>query len=170
MVEQGRVFVLATLSMHASEVGPAQALPLLVHERLVTSDDPAVLEQLDRVVLMVVPTHNPDGMDMVVDYYRSSLGTSYEGGPLPGVYNRYSGHDNNRDFVNLTQAESRAVCGIYTKDVVPAGAGRQAPDGRHRATHVRAKRPRSDRREHRRGAVDVVRRVPIYKLTRHSWT
>jgi len=118
LVAEGRVFVLATMSMHASEVGPAQALPLLVHE-LVTSDDPAVLEQLDRVVLMVVPTHNPDGMDMVVDYYRSSLGTSYEGGPLPGVYNRYSGHDNNRDFVNLTQAESRAVCGLYTNEWHP---------------------------------------------------
>ena len=118
MVEQGRVFVLATLSMHASEVGPAQALPLLVHE-LVTSDDPAVLGELDQVVLLVVPTHNPDGMDMVVDYYRSSLGTAFEGGPMPGVYNRYSGHDNNRDFVNLTQAESRAVCRVYSRDWYP---------------------------------------------------
>jgi hypothetical protein len=118
MVGEGRVFVLATLSMHASEVGPAQALPLLVHE-LVTSEDPAVVDQLERVVLMVVPTHNPDGMDMVVESYRASLGTPFEGGPLPGIYNRYTGHDNNRDFVNLTQSETRAVSGLYTTDWFP---------------------------------------------------
>lgn len=118
LVDEGRVFVLATHSMHASEVGPAQALPLLVHE-LATSDDPAVLELLEHVVLMVVPTHNPDGMDMVVEHYRSSLGTAFEGGPLPGVYNRYVGHDNNRDFVNLTQSESRAVSRLYSLDWYP---------------------------------------------------
>jgi hypothetical protein len=118
MVQDGRVFALATLSMHASEVGPAQALPLLLHE-LATTEDPAVLAQLDQVVLMVVPTHNPDGMDMVVEHYRSTLGTAYEGSPLPGVYNRYVGHDNNRDFVNLTQGESGAVSRLYSLDWFP---------------------------------------------------
>lgn len=118
LVNEGRVFALATLSMHASEVGPAQALPLLVHE-LVTTDDPAVVEQLEQVVLMAVPTHNPDGMDMVVEHYRSTVGTPYEGLSLPGVYNRYVGHDNNRDFVNLTQSESRAVSRLYSLDWFP---------------------------------------------------
>jgi hypothetical protein len=58
-------------------------------------------------------------MDMVVEHYRSSLGTAFEGGPLPGVYNRYTGHDNNRDFVNLTQSESRAVSRLYSRDWYP---------------------------------------------------
>lgn len=118
LLERGRVFVLATLSMHASEVGPAQALPLLVHE-LASTADPGVVAQLEDVVLMVVPTHNPDGMDMVVEHYRSTLGTAWEGSPLPGVYNRYVGHDNNRDYVNLTQSESRAVSALTSTDWFP---------------------------------------------------
>ena len=118
LVTEGRVFVLAANSMHADEVGPAQSVPLLVH-LLATSDDPEIVDQLSEVVLMVVPTQNPDGMQMVVDNYKASLGTPYEGGSLPGVYNKYVGHDNNRDFVNLSQPEAQAVSRLYSTEWFP---------------------------------------------------
>jgi hypothetical protein len=73
LLEVGRVFVMAALSMHSEEVAPTQALPLLVWE-LATTTDPAVLARLAEVVLMVVPCHNPDGMDMVVEYCRRPPG------------------------------------------------------------------------------------------------
>jgi hypothetical protein len=118
LIREGRVFVLATLSMHSGEVAPAQSLPIFVHE-VASSVEPEILDRLDEVVMMFVPTHNPDGMDMMVEHYRKYLGTDYEGSSLPGVYNRYVGHDNNRDFVNLTQAESRAVSRLFSTDWYP---------------------------------------------------
>jgi hypothetical protein len=118
LVERGRVFVMATLSMHSSEVGPAQTLPLLVH-RLATAEDGETLGWLDDVVVAVVACLNPDGMDMMVSHYRKSLGTPYEGATMPGLYHHYVGHDNNRDFVTLNLAESRAVSRAYSTEWYP---------------------------------------------------
>lgn len=113
LIARGRVFVMATLSMHAAELAPCQALPLYAHE-LVTSDDPAVARQLDATVWMIVPAHNPDGLDMVVENYRKYRGTSWDGASLPAVYHRYVGHDNNRDFVTLTQDDTRVISRLFS--------------------------------------------------------
>lgn len=108
LVRRGRVFLMETLSMHSTEVGPSQAFPLIARE-LATTRDPDVVRALADVVLMVVPCHNPDGMDMVVEHYRKTVGTPYEGSSLPGLYHKYVGHDNNRDFVTLTQDDTRVI-------------------------------------------------------------
>ncbi|MFH1176122.1 MAG: M14 family zinc carboxypeptidase [Acidobacteriota bacterium] len=118
LVARGRVFVLATLSMHAEELAPCQAFPLYAYE-LAASEDPEVLRQLRDVVMMVVPAHNPDGLDMVVANYRKYKGTPWDGASLPGVYHRYVGHDNNRDFVTLTQEDNRAVSRLFSTDWFP---------------------------------------------------
>ncbi len=118
LIANGRVFVMATLSMHSGEVAPSQSLPLLAHE-LATTTDPDVVEQLEKVVLMFVPCHNPDGMDMVVEHYRKYTGTPFEGSSLPGVYHKYVGHDNNRDFVALTQTDTRVISDLYSTEWYP---------------------------------------------------
>jgi hypothetical protein len=118
LVDRGRVFILATLSMHADELAPCQAFPLYAYE-LVTSQDPAITRQLDEAVWMVVPAHNPDGLDMVVENYRKYRGTPWEGSSLPGVYHRYVGHDNNRDFVTLTQDDTRAISRLFSTEWFP---------------------------------------------------
>ena len=118
MISAGKVFFLATLSMHSGEVAPAQSLPLIAH-KLLTSSDPLVKKQLQDVVLMFVPNHNPDGMDMVVNHYRKYKGTKYEGSSLPGVYHKYVGHDNNRDFITLSQSDTKAIARIYNLDWFP---------------------------------------------------
>ena len=118
LIHDGRVFLLQTLSMHSGEVGPSQSLPIYAH-RLATAEDPEILTQLDDVVLMMVPCHNPDGMDMVVDHYREYAGTKYEGSRLPGVYHKYVGHDNNRDFVTLTQDDTRVIAALYSTEWYP---------------------------------------------------
>lgn len=116
-VKTGKVFFLATLSMHSTEVAPSQAIPLIVY-KLVTSTDQNIKKYLDDVVYMIVP-QNPDGMDMVVENYKKYKGTKYEGASMPGVYHKYVGHDNNRDYVNLTQEDTRAVARIYNLDWFP---------------------------------------------------
>ncbi len=115
---KGKVFVFLTLSMHSSEVGPSQALPLIVDE-LLRDHYGKFAPMLEDVVLMITPSQNPDGMDMVVDYYRDTKGTEDEGTYMPGVYHKYVGHDNNRDLVNLTQSESRIVNRIYSTEWCP---------------------------------------------------
>jgi hypothetical protein len=114
----GKVFFLATLSMHSSEVAPSQAAPLIAYQ-LVTTNDPLIRQYLDNVVYMMVPNHNPDGMDFVVENYKKYKDTQYEGASLPRVYHKYVGHDNNRDFVGLTQDDTRAIARIYNLDWFP---------------------------------------------------
>ncbi len=118
LVSEGKVFLLATLSMHSNEVGPTQASPQIVYS-LANTQDPEMLKCLDNVVFMIVPNHNPDGMQMVVENYRKYKGTPYEGCSLPGIYHKYVGHDNNRDFVTLTQQDNKVIAAIYNKDWFP---------------------------------------------------
>ena len=118
MINDGRVFIMATLSMHSNEVGPSQAVPVMAYE-FISSRLEEVKNYLNDVVLMLIPCHNPDGMDMMVDHYKKYLGTQYEGSTLPGVYHKYVGHNNNRDFVSLTQEDTRVVADIYNIEWYP---------------------------------------------------
>ncbi len=115
---EGKVFILATLSMHSDEVGPSQAAPIIVYD-LATTTDPLKISWLNNTVYMMVPCHNPDGMDMVVNHYKKYKGTKYEGSSMPGVYHKYVGHDNNRDFVTLSQKDTKAIARIYNTTWYP---------------------------------------------------
>lgn len=118
LVGQGKVFFLATLSMHSTEVAPSQSAPTIAYS-LLTNDSNETTEALKNVVYMMVPCHNPDGMDMVVEHYNKYKGTKYDGSQMPGVYHKYVGHDNNRDFVILSQDDTKAIARIYNLDWFP---------------------------------------------------
>lgn len=132
LVKEGKVFFLATLSMHSNEVAPSQSAPTIAYELITNSgfrvpgsgsapdiQYPVPSSSLKDVVYMLVPCHNPDGMDMVVENYLKNKGTKYETTFLPGLYHKYAGHDNNRDFVGLTQSDTRAIAAIYNLDWFP---------------------------------------------------
>lgn len=115
--QEGRVFFLSTLSMHANEVGPIQALPLMVWE-LIEGTDPRTSAILNNTVSMFIP-HNPDGMNMIVEHYNKHKGTALETSNMPGVYHKYVGHNINRDFVTLTQKENQMVAAVYSTQWYP---------------------------------------------------
>lgn len=117
LFERGKVFFLSTLSMHASEVGPVQGFPLVVHE-LIAGTDPRRELILENTVAMFIP-HNPDGMNMIVEHYNKHKGTPLETSSMPGVYHKYVGHNINRDFVTLSQSENRAVAESYSTKWFP---------------------------------------------------
>ena len=106
IVARGKAIVAMTCSIHSTEVGGALTALELAH-LLGTSQDPAVLALLEEVVLLLVPSQNPDGTQRVAEWYRQYLDTPFEGVEPPFLYNRYTGHDNNRDWYMFTQAETR---------------------------------------------------------------
>jgi hypothetical protein len=108
LAREGRAFLLITCNIHASEIGSTQMAMEWAHA-LVTAEDPETRRRLDEVVLLLVPSLNPDGQIMETEWYRKWLGTRYEGGRLPWLYHHYVGHDNNRDWYMLTQKETRAM-------------------------------------------------------------
>ena len=108
MAQEGRAIVLVTCSIHASEIGATQMAMEWAHG-LATAKDAETQRRLDHVILLLMPSLNPDGQMMEIEYYRKHVGTRYEGGRLPWIYHPYVGHDNNRDWYMLTQKESLAV-------------------------------------------------------------
>ncbi len=108
LVAQGKTFVLMTSSIHSTEVGGFFS-PLEVAYRLATAPSADERAILDRVVVMLVPSLNPDGVDIVSRWYNQTLGTSAEGTSPPELYHPYVGHDNNRDWYAFSQVETRLV-------------------------------------------------------------
>ena len=105
LIDRGKTVALVTHGIHATEVGGPQMAARLLH-RMATSNDEKVLEILDNVIFLDVPSLNPDGLDMIVRWYRQWVGTEFEGASLPTLYHYYVGHDNNRDWYAFTQIET----------------------------------------------------------------
>jgi hypothetical protein len=108
LLAQSRAFVLITSSIHSTEVG-GFFTPLQIAYRLASSRSPGDLAILDRTVIMLVPSMNPDGVNIVSRWYNQTLGTPAEGAAPPELYHPYVGHDNNRDWYAFTQVETRLV-------------------------------------------------------------
>ncbi len=108
LAREGKAIVLVTCNIHSTEIGSTQMAMEWVHA-LATTTDPATLARLANVVLLLVPSINPDGQIMESEWYRKWLGTKYEGGRMPWLYHPYVGHDDNRDWCMLTQKESKAL-------------------------------------------------------------
>jgi hypothetical protein len=106
LLTRGRVIVAMAFSIHSTEVGGTLTALRLLHH-LASSDSPQVRRALDEAVLVVLPSHNPDGTQLVTEWYRRQLGTRFEGTPPPVLYHPYVGHDNNRDWYMFTQVETR---------------------------------------------------------------
>ncbi len=104
--EEGRVVVLVTSSIHSTEVG-AILTPMVLAHRLVTSEDPEARSIRANAITILVPSLNPDGVDIVTQWYASTLGMPWEGSGPPVLYHKYTGHDNNRDWYAFTQVETR---------------------------------------------------------------
>ena len=137
LTAEGKVIALVTCTIHSTEVGSTQMAMEFVYD-FATTQDPAKLAWMEDVIVLLMPSINPDGQVMVVDWYNEYLGTDYEGGRMPWLYHHYVGHDNNRDFYQLTQKETRAVNNRALSPLVSPDLPRRAPDGQHRSQDVRA--------------------------------
>ncbi len=108
LIARDKAFVLITGAIHSTEVGGFLS-PLEIAYRLASGGSPEVRAILATTVVILVPSLNPDGVTIVADWYGQTLGTEAEGTPPPELYNRYTGHDDNRDWYAFTQTETRLV-------------------------------------------------------------
>jgi hypothetical protein len=106
LIKRGKTIVLITCGIHSTEVGSYLSSMLIAH-RLASSDDAEVQSILKNTIILLVPSLNPDGVDIVKNWYDKTLGTPYEGTDPPELYHKYTGHDNNRDWYAFTQVETQ---------------------------------------------------------------
>ena len=106
LIREGKTIVLITCGIHSTEVASPQ-MSLEFAWEMAIGTDAETLEILEDVIFLFVPSLNPDGVDIVGNWYRETVGTSAEGTSPPRLYQKYVGHDNNRDWYMFTQKETR---------------------------------------------------------------
>jgi hypothetical protein len=118
MAAEGRVIVWIDSGLHASEVAPVQQAPHLAY-KLLTDESAESRRIRENVIVMQIPVINPDGLDLIAHWYRKNVGTPYELAGLPGLYQKYSGHDNNRDWFMLNLQETRHISRLLFQEWFP---------------------------------------------------
>jgi hypothetical protein len=108
LARTGKAIVHIDGGLHATEVAGAQHTIQLAYN-LVTKTDAETNAILDNVILVLWFSINPDGQNQVATWYRSNLGTAYEVSPVPGLWQEYIGHDNNRDGYMNNMIESQTI-------------------------------------------------------------
>ena len=118
LAAEGRAVVWIDGGLHGSEVLGAQQLIELVYQ-MASRNDPETLRILNDVILLAIPS-NPDGMELVSNWYmRESEPTKLSTRGLPRLYQKYIGHDNNRDFYMVTQPETEALNRVLYSEWFP---------------------------------------------------
>jgi hypothetical protein len=118
LVSEGKAVVQIDGGLHATEVLGSQQLIELVFQ-MVSRNDPETLRILDNVILLAIPS-NPDGLELVAGWYmREKDPAKRTTRGLPRLYQKYIGHDNNRDFYMITQPETEAISRVMYLEWFP---------------------------------------------------
>ncbi|HET9786826.1 MAG TPA: M14 family zinc carboxypeptidase, partial [Pyrinomonadaceae bacterium] len=115
LIRDGKTVVAISCSIHSTEIVASQMSMQLAFE-LATSQNPETREILQNTILILVPSSNPDGIDVVANWYRKTLGTPFEGKEPPELYHHYAGHDDNRDWFMLNLEETQAITRLFWKE------------------------------------------------------
>jgi hypothetical protein len=118
LIKNGKTVVSISCSIHSTEIVASQMSMNLAFE-LASANDAETKEILDNTVLLLIPSSNPDGVDIVANWYRKTLGTKSEGTSPPELYHHYAGHDNNRDWFMLNLKETQAITKLFWQDWFP---------------------------------------------------
>jgi hypothetical protein len=118
LISSGKVVVAISCSIHSTEIVASQMSMQLAYE-LASTQDADTREILQNTILVLIPSANPDGVDIVANWYRKTLGTPYEGKEPPELYHHYAGHDDNRDWFMLNLKETQAITRLFWKEWFP---------------------------------------------------
>jgi len=106
LITEGKTVVAVTANIHSTEIASSQSIAQFAYE-LATDNTPRIQAILHNVIIVIIPSQNPDGEQLVVDWYKKYLGTPYEGSQPVVIWHHYTGHDDNRDWATFTQVETR---------------------------------------------------------------
>ncbi len=115
---EGKAVVWIDGGMHSTELAHGQMTSELAYT-LATSEDAEFQNIRENVITLLMPVMNPDGLDIVVNWYKQNLGTPYETSYPPVLYHYYMGHDNNRDWFMNNMPETQAVTKVLYNDWYP---------------------------------------------------
>jgi hypothetical protein len=118
LAAEGRAVVWVDGGLHATELAHGQMVPTLAH-RVATEETPEMRHIRDQVIFLLMPNINPDGLEIVREWYERTLGTPWERTNPPELYHHYVGHDNNRDFFMNNMPESRASAAVLYREWFP---------------------------------------------------
>jgi hypothetical protein len=118
LVREGKTVVVISCSIHSTEIVASQMSTQLAYN-LASAIDQDTLSILHNTILILIPSPNPDGVDIVANCYRKTLGTASEGREPPELYHHYAGHDDNRDWFMLDLKETKAVTRLFWKEWFP---------------------------------------------------
>ncbi|WP_305982526.1 M14 family metallopeptidase [Roseivirga thermotolerans] len=118
LAKEGKAIVWFDGGMHATERAHAQMTSELAW-RVAAEESEEMQKIRENVITLIVPVMNPDGLDIVVDWYRKNLGTPFENTSPPILYQKYVGHDNNRDWFMNNMPETKAVTQVLYHEWYP---------------------------------------------------
>ena len=118
LANEGKAIVWIDGGLHATEVLGAQQLMETVYQ-LVSRNDAETQRILNDVIILAVHA-NPDGMDLVSDWYmRNPNPQQRSTSGIPRLYQKYIGHDNNRDSYMNSQPETENMSRIQFREWFP---------------------------------------------------
>ena len=118
LAKEGKAVVWIDGGLHATEVLGAQQLMETVYQ-LASRTDEETMRILNDVVILAVHA-NPDGMELVSNWYmRNPVAEQRSTGGIPVLYQKYAGHDNNRDFYMSALDESTNMNRVMYKEWFP---------------------------------------------------
>ncbi|NIM91010.1 MAG: peptidase M14 [Candidatus Aminicenantes bacterium] len=118
LIRKGKAVVLIACSIHSREIA-SSLMSLELAYKLATEESPGINKILEETILLLIPSVNPDGIDLVYDWYTKHIGTPFEASRMPWLYHHYVGHDNNRDWFMITQKETQLVTKVLYKEWFP---------------------------------------------------
>ncbi len=107
LAADGKAVVWIDSGLHATECVPAQHLFQIAYQ-MASRTDAETMRFLNEVILLVVPV-NPDGMELVSNWYMRASDPKKRSMNIPRLYQKYVGHDNNRDSYANNQPETEAI-------------------------------------------------------------
>ena len=117
LAREGKAIIWINFGLHSTEVANVQSAPWLAW-KIAAGESLEIRKIREDVIFVLVPDMNPDGTTMIANWYNSNMGTPWET-RLPWPYQRYAGHDNNRDWFMFTQLETRNIARQLYKEFLP---------------------------------------------------
>lgn len=117
LIIEGKPVVWIDGGLHATEtVGSHQLIE--TYYQLVSNNDPETLRILDDVIILLAQV-NPDGQELVANWYMQSSDPEKRNMMIPRLYQKYIGHDNNRDFYMMNMKETTNISKIQYIEWMP---------------------------------------------------